>query len=324
MNILVTGGAGYIGSITSNKLHNLGHKVIVLDDLSEGKQESIKKITFYKGSYGDKTLVYEILNQHNIDTVMHFGASSNVKESTEKPELYYHNNVINSLNLLKTCRRYRKNNTLKFIFSSTAAVYGDLDTDVIKENRILNPVNPYGWSKLIIEKALEDYYKSHNEEYLIFRYFCAAGATEHNGESRKSKETHLIPLVVESVIDNNKMLNIYGDDFNTQDGSGVRDYVHVEDIATAHIKGMIQWDDVKNNAYNIGTDIGYSVKEVIDKANEVFNTQIKTQVLGRRDGDPAKLIACNNKFSKKFNWKPSMNLKDMLLTAYKWRKNPQY
>ena len=119
-------------------------------------------------------------------------------------------------------------------------------------------------------------------------------------------------------------MNIYGDDFNTQDGSGVRDYVHVEDIATAHILGMIQWDRVKNNAYNIGTDIGYSVKEVINKANEVFNTQIKTQVLDRRDGDPAKLIACNNKFLKNFKWKPSMDLKDMLLTAYKWRKNPQY
>jgi UDP-glucose 4-epimerase len=324
MNILITGGAGYIGSITSNKLNALGHKVIVLDDLSEGKKESVSKLTFYKGNYGDEKLILHILTSHSIDTVMHFGASSNVKESTSNPELYYHNNVINSLKLLKSCREYRKLNPLKFIFSSTAAVYGESEKEIIKENQVQNPVNPYGRSKLMVEQALKDYYKYYKEEYLIFRFFCVAGATKNNGESRQSKETHLIPLTVESVLNSKNILNIYGNNFSTPDGSGVRDYIHVEDVAEAHVRGMLQWESVKNSTYNIGTDRGYSVKEIIKKANEIFNIKINTQIHPQRPGDPEKLIACNKNLKDKFKWEPKRTIEDMLLTAYQWRKNPKY
>ncbi|MAH44026.1 UDP-glucose 4-epimerase GalE [archaeon] len=326
MNILVTGGAGYIGSITANQLNSLGHNVIVLDDLSEGKKEAVQDIKLYCGSYSDEQYVFDILTDNNIDTVMHFGASANVKESTEKPELYYDNNVTGTLQLLNACRKYRsKISNFKFILSSTAAVYGIADNMPIYEDTPhCSPCNPYGWSKLIIEQVLEDYYNAYGEEYLIFRYFCAAGATDLNGESRKSKETHLIPLTVESVINTDKVMYIYGDDFNTSDGTGIRDYVHVCDIAKAHISGMIHWDIVKNNVYNLGTDNGYSVKEVIEKANKLFNTTIKTEVTDQRAGDPATLIANNEKFFQYFGWKMSMTLEDMLTSAYLWRMNKRY
>lgn len=321
MNILVTGGAGYIGSVVSKMLLDFDNNIFVIDDLRDGNIKAVNEnIIFYKGNYGDENLLRNIFKKHNIEIVFHFAASANVPLSKINPLEYYENNVANTINLLSVMKEF---GVLKIIFSSTAAVYGEPKYTPVDENHDVIPINPYGSSKLMTEEIIKDCSAAYNLQYIIFRYFCAAGATKFNGESRKS-ETHLIPLVLDKFIGKRKELFVYGKDFPTSDKSGVRDYVHVEDIAYVHYLGMKTIDSEPNQIYNIGTGVGYSVLEIINIANNIFNSDIEYKVTDRREGDPAVLVASFDKAEKYLKWKPEKEIKDVILSAYEWRKNPLY
>ncbi|MBC8344416.1 MAG: UDP-glucose 4-epimerase GalE [Bacteroidetes bacterium] len=322
MNILVTGGAGYIGSVVVENLIAKGYSVIVIDDLRDGKRSAVPQDTvFFKNDFGDEDVLEKIFHNYEIYTVMHFAASANVPLSVKMPSEFYHNNVIGSINLLN---KMVKHNIKNIIFSSTAAVYGEPCYIPIDEIHPLNPINPYGNSKLMVENILADFAKAYGLKYVALRYFCAAGATEQNGESRKSKETHLIPLVVDKIIVPEKELFVFGNDYATRDGSGIRDYVHVRDIAAAHIAALESIDKRSNSVYNIGTNSGYSVLEVIKEAESIFKTCIEYSLSDRRHGDPANLTSTFDKINNELGWEPENSLRQMIVSTMNWRKNPKY
>jgi len=236
------------------------------------------------------------------------------------PLKYYDNNVVNTLSLLKIMLKHKVN---KIIFSSTAAVYGEPLFTPIDENHPLKPVNPYGASKLMDENILSDFAQAYDISFIAFRYFCAAGATENRGESREY-ESHLIPVVLDQILGKRDSITVFGKDFSTVDGTGVRDYIHVEDIAMAHILGMDNFEKSKNKFYNLGTEKGYSVLEIINSAEQIINEKIKYKIGQKRPGDPAVLIASNSKANKELGWKPTKTLEDIIISSYKWRKNPKY
>ena len=321
MAILVTGGAGYIGSVTTTKLIKKNETVVVVDDLSEGRRDAVSnKAVFYKGNFGDTTLLRKIFFEHEIDCVMHFAASANVPDSVINPQKYYINNVLNTISMLQVMLEF---NVKKIIFSSTAAVYGEPEYTPIDEKHPTVPINPYGFSKLFVEQILLDYATSYDLKYIIFRYFCAAGAIEENGESRE-KETHLIPLVIDAAIDTSKTISVFGNNYPTIDGTGVRDYIHVEDIANAHILGFEKIEKVNNIILNLGTNSGYSVTEIIENACKILNKKINYYIVNKRPGDPATLVASNKLALELLQWKPENNIIDIIESAYKWRKTPKY
>jgi len=320
-NILVTGGAGYIGSVTSELLEKKGYKVIVIDDLREGKREAISdKSAFYKSNFGDVNTLENIFKNFQIDFVFHFAASANVPNSVIDPLKYYENNVVNTISLLKAMIKF---NVKKIIFSSTAAVYGEPVYLPIDEKHQLKPVNPYGSSKLMIENILSDFAHAYDLNFIAFRYFCAAGATEDHGESR-DYETHLIPVVLDQVLKKRDYVTIFGNDFNTTDGTGVRDYVHVEDIARAHILGMERFDGLSGGFFNLGNGKGFSVLEIIRAAEKYLKVKVKYKIGEKRLGDPAVLIASYQKAYRQLGWEPFKTLEDIIKSAYNWRKNPKY
>ncbi len=320
--ILVTGGAGYIGSVVVSNLIKNGFSVIVIDDLRDGRRGSIPKgVRFFENNFSNKTVLEEIFYNYKINTVMHFAASANVPLSVKNPALYYYNNISCTLRLLDLMLKHK---TDKIIFSSTAAVYGEPQYTPIDEDHPLSPINPYGRSKLMVEEILKDYSIAYNLKFITLRYFCAAGATDDNGESRKSKETHLIPLVVDKIIQPDNDLLIFGNDYDTKDGFGIRDFVHVSDIASAHISALNNIDKFPSSVYNIGSKKGYSILEVVKKAESIFKTNINYIITKRRDGDPAKLTANFDLINRDLGWKPLYNLEKMLKTAMNWRKNPKY
>jgi UDP-glucose 4-epimerase len=319
--ILVTGGAGYIGSVTSELLEKKGYKVIIIDDLREGKLEAISNDSiFYESNFGDINTLEEIFNKYKIDFVFHFAASANVPDSVTDPLKYYENNVINTISLLKTMIKF---NVKKMIFSSTAAVYGEPLYSPIDELHQLNPVNPYGTSKLTVENILSDFAHAYDLNFIVFRYFCAAGATENRGESRPY-ETHLIPVVLDQILNKREIVTVFGNVFNTIDGTGVRDYIHVEDIALAHILGMECFEKSKNKFFNLGTEKGYSVLEIINSAENFIGKKVNYKIGEKRSGDPAILIASNIKAKKELGWQPAKTLEDIIRSAYLWRKKPKY
>jgi len=321
MSILLTGGAGYIGSVTTTKLIKKNKKVVVIDDLSEGSQEAVScKAILYKGDFGDKVLLRKIFAKHKIDSVMHFAASANVPDSVINPQKYYANNVLNTISLLQIMLEF---DVKKIIFSSTAAVYGEPQYTPIDEKHPKEPINPYGFSKLFIEQILKDYADAYKLKYIIFRYFCAAGAIDENGESRE-KETHLIPLVIDAAINTGKIIHIFGNDFSTKDGTGVRDYIHVEDIANAHVLGIEQIERVNNDVFNLGTNSGYTVHEIIETTRKLLNKEINFLIDNKRHGDPAVLVASNEKAKKQLHWQPEKDISDIIKSAYKWRMSPKY
>lgn len=321
MAILITGGAGFIGSVTTRMLYDNKKKVIVIDDLSEGKSAAVPEdIPFYKANFGDRNLLKDIFNNYDINKVIHFAASANVPDSVINPQKYYTNNLINTLNLLNMMQEYDVKN---IIFSSTAAVYGDPEYIPIDENHPIKPINPYGFSKLFNEQIIQDYSKAYGLNYIIFRYFGAAGATVVNGESR-DKETHLIPLVIDAALDPSKEIKIFGRDFPTKDGTGVRDYIHVYDIAFAHKLALEAVGKVKNIILNLGTEVGYSVKEIILLSENILNKEIKKTYADKREGDPAILVASNKLAKKILNWKPQNDIYDIIKSASNWRKAPKY
>ena len=335
MNILITGAAGYIGShVAKQLLESTNYNIIILDNLSTGSNktlETLKKIRnfkFIKLDLGEFDKVNEILKQNNIDTILHFAASIVVPESVANPLKYYMNNTVNTMNLIKCAV---ENKVGKFIFSSTAAVYGEpinLPQNGVDETFLANPINPYGMSKLMSEKIIQDTAKVNPTfKYVIFRYFNVAGA-DINFENEVliprigqsfPNATHLIQIASECATSKREKMAIFGADFATIDGTGVRDYIHVDDLASAHVKAIDYLDSNYSDIFNVGYGKGYSVKEVIETMKKVTNTKFQVDITLRRLGDPGSLISDNRKIKAKMNWIPKYD--DLALickSAFEW------
>lgn len=321
MNILVTGGAGYIGSHTVKMLKELGKNVIAYDNLTKGHQTAVKCDVFVKGDIFDSELLEETIKKYNIDSVIHFAAYSLVGESMEKPSMYYHNNVQGTLNLLDVML---KCNVKKLVFSSSAAVYGEPEAVPITEEISKRPTSVYGRTKLIMENVMEDYSNSYGLKYTALRYFNACGADEEGniGEDH-SPESHLIPIVLQTCLGIRESIKIFGDDYPTEDGTCIRDYIHVNDLAKAHILALEGLHEGHpSGAYNLGIGNGFSVREIIRAAETVTGITINKEVVQRRAGDPAVLIASSERIRRSLGWKPEyMDIKDIIATAWKWHRN---
>jgi UDP-glucose 4-epimerase len=302
MSILITGGAGYIGSVTTELLRARGESVVVLDNLSRGHRDAVAmEVPFYEGNVGDRELVTRIVREHDIDAVIHFAAFAYVGESVTQPDLYYENNVEQGIRLLGALLSM---NVRRFVFSSTCATYGEPQRIPIDEDHPQLPANPYGWSKLFLERIMSDYDRSYQLRFVALRYFNAAGATPSRHE-RHDPETHLIPLVLKAAQGETKYVTVFGNDYPTKDGTCVRDYIHVSDLAEAHALAL---DYLRagnpSTAINLGNGQGYSVLEVIEAARTVTRRDIRIDMQGRRAGDPSHLIADAAKARDVLGWKP--------------------
>jgi len=319
MKILVVGGAGYIGSHMLKRLQNTNHEVEVLDNLSTGFETNTLGFPFHKCDLADKDHVYTIL-QNKYDLVMHFASYINVGESYINPQKYYENNVQNTLNLL-SCMIDLK--ILNFIFSSTAAVYGEPESVPISEDQKINPVNPYGQTKAIVENILKDYDKAYGLKFMSLRYFNACGAHSDGtiGE-RHDPETHLIPLILQAASGRKDKVKVYGDDYPTKDGTCIRDYIHVMDLAEAHLLALEDlYQNQSSEIYNIGNNQGFSVSEIVNAAKEITQKKINIEISDRRKGDPGQLIADNNKIIKNLKWSAQYSdLKTIISSAWQWEQ----
>lgn len=325
MKTLVTGGAGYIGSHAVYELIRDGHQVVVLDDLSTGNKEAIHKdATFYEGDQRDSVLLDKIFKENEIDVVMHFSAKLIVPESVEKPIEYFENNVHGVAVLLEAMKR---NGVKNIVFSSTAAVYGEPERTPIMESDNKSPVNPYGASKLACEWLIESSSKAYGINYVIFRYFNVAGAdaTGEIGQSTKGRElTHLIPVVIETATGIREKMSVFGNDYDTKDGSCVRDYIHVTDLAKAHVLGAKHTLKNQSGTFNLGSKDGYSVLEIIDQVEKTIDKKVNFNIEGRRLGDPAVLIASNDSAISELGFKIENSLEDIIKSDYNWRTNKKY
>ena len=320
MKILVVGGAGYIGSHMIKRFQDTDHKIEVLDNLSTGFEVNTQNYKLHVCDLSNKDQVHQILKDNNYESIMHFASFINVGESYIYPKKYYDNNVINTLNLLDCMVDLKISN---FIFSSTAAVYGEPSSTPIKEDQNIAPVNPYGNTKAIVEKILKDYDEAYGLKYISLRYFNACGAhIDGTIGERHDPETHLIPLILQSASGRRKDLKIYGDDYDTKDGTCVRDYIHVMDLADAHLSSLEKLiKNQKSDIYNIGNNQGFSVKEIISMAEKVTQSKIPYEITSRRKGDPSELIADNKKISENLNWSANYSdLQTILETAWEWEK----
>jgi len=319
MAVLVTGGAGYIGSATVEDLHKKGEKVVVLDNLVYGHRQSVaEEIPFYEGEIGDQDLVEKIVREHGVDACIHFSAFAYVGESVEQPQKYYENNFVQTLRLLDVLI---KTGAKKFIFSSTCATYGEPQYVPIDENHPQNPVNPYGWSKFMVERALADYDKAYDLRFVALRYFNACGASELCGEHH-DPETHLIPLILFAAQGRRDSISIFGDDYPTPDGTAVRDYIHIADLSQAHLLALDYLrGDGKSEFINLGNGGGYSVKEVIEAARKVTGKNIEAVLAPRRAGDPSRLVANASKARDVLGWNPQLpEIEKIIESAWKWHE----
>jgi UDP-glucose 4-epimerase len=318
MKLLIPGGAGYIGSHMVKYAQDNGHEVVVLDDFSTGHEWSVKDCEIIRVNLLDQDGLGRALKGRYFDGVIHFAAKSLVGESVQKPDFYYRNNVVGSLNLVD---EMLKNDLRNLVFSSTAAIFGNPVTDKISEDHPKNPINPYGQSKLIVENMLRDICSTYDFNATCFRYFNAAGAHESGdiGEQH-DPETHLIPNVLKSVVSDNSQLKVFGDDYPTHDGTCVRDYVHVVDLAQAHLLGLDKMRDVKGfNAFNLGNGNGFSVLDVVKSCERVVGHTINYQVGDKRSGDPAVLVADSSLVADSLGWKASYDELDSIVgSAWKW------
>ncbi|WP_251454610.1 UDP-glucose 4-epimerase GalE [Veillonella intestinalis] len=320
MNILVTGGAGYIGSHTVRALQKAGHTPVVLDNLSRGHVESLPaNVEFINMDIADPALV-NLLKEKQIDGVMHFAAHSQVGESMTNPMIYYENNVVGSFQLIEAVRQA---GVKYFVFSSTAAVYGEPEVVPIKEDARLAPTNVYGRTKLMIEQMLQDYSNIYGLRYVALRYFNAAGA-DSSGEIGEdhTPETHLIPLILEAALGKRPNITIFGTDYDTADGTCVRDYIHVNDLASAHILSMEYLrDGGASNYFNLGSGNGFSVKEIVDTTKSVTGVDFPVVISERRAGDPGTLIASSEKAQTVLGWKPThSDVTQVIKDAWQWHQ----
>ncbi|MEW6456231.1 MAG: UDP-glucose 4-epimerase GalE [Acidobacteriota bacterium] len=318
MNILVTGGAGYIGSHTVKELIKKGFNVIIFDNLSTGKKELIKSNNFYLGDLQEINSLNRAFEENRIDGVIHFASLSIVEESYKFPERYYRENILNALNLLDAMK---KHGVKKIIFSSSAGVYGEPQYLPIDENHPINPINPYGETKYVIEKILYRYFINYNVSFISLRYFNAAGA-DLDGELGElhDPETHLIPNILLSIIGKNKKFELFGDDFPTKDGTAIRDYIHVTDLSNAHVLALEKlFSNDDYHILNLGTGIGYSNREIINCAERITGKKIEVEIKSRRRGDPHTLIASNKKITEMLGWKPrNSDIETIIQTAWEW------
>ena len=324
--ILVTGGAGYIGSHCVMALLEQKNDVVIFDNLSTGHIETVETlkkygpVEFQKGDLTNFDDINSVFKNYDIDKVVHFAAFSQVGESVVNPQKYYINNVCGTINLL---RAMLENNVKKIVFSSTAATYGEPVYIPIDEKHPQNPINPYGQTKLMIEKIMDDYDKAYDLKSVRLRYFNVAGADSKSriGEWH-DPETHLIPNILKSTFNNGKTFQMFGDDYDTKDGTCVRDYINVEDLAQAHFLALKYLDNGgETNYFNLGTNDGNTVKEVFSACEKVTEKTIPVEIKSRRAGDPASLVADNRKAKEILNWLPEHLLEESIKTAYKWEKN---
>jgi len=319
--ILVTGGAGYIGSIVVERLLAEGAQVVVLDNLQEGHRAAVlPEATFIYGDLTDRQIVNEVFESHPIEAVLHFAAEANVPLSMTDPARYFQVNVVGGFNLLEAMRMHGVD---RMVFSSTAAVYGEPQFTPITEDHPERPINAYGESKLLFERMLEWYHRAYGLKYITFRYFNAAGASERLGEDHKH-ESHLIPLVLQVALGQRSHVDVFGSDYPTRDGTCIRDYIHVVDLADAHIQALDHLDRVGKAIYNMGNGAGYSVLEVIEVARKVTGHPIPAMMADRRPGDPAVLVASSERIQRELGWKPRFpDLETIICTAWEWhRRHP--
>lgn len=316
--ILIVGGAGYIGSQVNKELHKQGYETLVLDDLSSGRADLVKWGKLIVGSLGDEKILREIFTNNKIETVMHFAAFKAVGESVLEPQKYYLNNVVNTLTLLKVMREFNIN---QFVFSSSAAVYGAAQYTPIDEKHPCSPLNPYGWNKLMVEQVLSDYSTAYDFKSVCFRYFNAVGADpESDTGELPGSSANLLPILMDAAIGRRPNVKMFGSDYSTTDGTCIRDYIHVCDLAEAHIKAVeYLGNGGKTDIFNLGNGKGYSVLEMINTAKEITGVDFSVISEGRRAGDSAVLIADSTKAKTVLGWVPKYtDLKVIVDTAWKW------
>ena len=323
MKVFVTGGAGYIGSICVEELLNAGHKVTVFDNLSEGHRAAVdKRAQFIEGDLADRPVLFKTLEQVRPEAVMHFAANALVPESMTNPSKYFRNNVGNGINLLEACIQ---GGVQKFVFSSTCAIFGVPKKVPISEDLPKEPVNPYGESKLMFEKILHWYERQHGLQYVCLRYFNAAGASDDAslGENWDFSE-NLVPHVMKAVLGRSAGLKVFGNDWPTPDGTGVRDYIHVEDLASAHVAALDLLDGGGDSVtLNVGTGQGTSVLEIIAATERVTGKAVPREIVGRRAGDVSEVWADASRIRELTGWEPTRTLDDIIATAYAWHSaNP--
>jgi UDP-glucose 4-epimerase len=321
--ILVVGGAGYIGSHIVKDLNENNYHTIVYDNLSEGHREAVIGNDFYLGDINDSNALDDVFQKNKIDAVMHFAAYAYVGESVCNPEKYYKNNVAATINLLSSML---KHNVKNIIFSSTCATYGIPEYTPIDEAHPQQPINPYGSSKLMVERIINDYNKAYELQFMILRYFNAAGAHPDGtiGESHK-QETHLIPLILKTLTGEKEAINIFGTDYETPDGTCVRDYIHVCDLATAHrisLDMLLAGNESRH--INLGNGVGFSVKEIISTCEKVTGMKVPLRIADRRPGDPPFLVASSDYKKNIPNFRLQYDIYDTIKTAWEWEKNKKY
>lgn len=315
MKVLVCGGAGYIGSGCTEYLIDHGHSAVVFDSLTTGHRNAVDpRADFIKGDLADRDLIMKVCRDGNFDAVMHFAAFSLVGESMQNPTKYFRNNIANGINLLEAMAAYGIG---RIVFSSTAATFGNPVNIPITEKDPQEPINPYGESKLCFEKILRWYSDIHGIKYAALRYFNAAGATPLHGEDHRP-ESHLIPIILQAAAGQREKVMIYGDDYETPDGTCIRDYIHILDLAQAHEKALRA---PESGHYNLGTGNGLSVREIIETAKKVSGCDIKVEIAPRRPGDPPELIACSEKARTMLGWAPAYESAEAIIeSAWKWKQ----
>ncbi|QHN08187.1 UDP-glucose 4-epimerase GalE [Methanothermobacter sp. THM-2] len=317
--ILIVGGAGYIGSHVNKFLSESGYETLILDNLTKGHREHVKWGELIEGDLGDRRLLNRILTEYDVEAVMHFAAFTDVGESVQKPGDYYRNNVVNTMNLLDSML---ENGVGRFVFSSTCAVYGNPSEIPITEEHSLNPISPYGRSKLMVEEILRDYSDAYDLSYVSLRYFNAAGADPEVeiGELHEP-ETHLIPIVLDAAMGLRDSVRIFGTDYPTPDGTCIRDYIHVMDLADAHWRALEYLEGERSGVFNLGNGNGFSVMEVIETCREVTGASIRVVEDQRRPGDPPELVGSSERAREILGWSPVFTeLEEIIKTAWNWHR----
>lgn len=318
MTLLVTGGAGYIGSVVVERALARGHRIVVLDNLQEGHAAAVpSECRLVQADYGDRAALDRVFREEAIEAVVHLAAETTVATSVSDPAIYFQNNTVNGLALLEAMRQF---GVMRLVFSSTAATYGEPVTTPMTEGHPQQPINAYGESKLMFERCIAWYHRAYGLKSASFRYFNAAGATEMRGEAHRH-ESHLIPLVLDVAAGDRPSVNIYGSDYPTRDGTCVRDYVHVSDIADAHLLALDGLDRLGLDWFNIGTGTGHTVAEVVSAVERVTGHPVQAVRCDRRPGDPATLVASSDRIHEVLGWTPRYaDLDEIIATAWRWRQ----